>query len=68
MQMTPVVSSNIHSIGYENSTLYVRFHSGSLYAYYHVPESIYIGLMNAPSHGHFLHKHVKGHFSYKRLY
>ncbi|MDE7322403.1 MAG: KTSC domain-containing protein, partial [Lachnospiraceae bacterium] len=26
-----------------------RFNSGSLYAYYNVPESVYSGLMNASS-------------------
>lgn len=41
MQMIPVPSSNIVSIGYEENTLYVQFHSGTLYAYYNVPESVY---------------------------
>ena len=41
MQMIPVSSSNIASIGYENRTLYVLFHNGGLYAYSDVPESIY---------------------------
>ena len=53
MNMTPVSSSNIASIGYENGTLYVAFNRGGLYAYSGVPESVYRELMSAPSHGHY---------------
>lgn len=37
MNMTPVSSSNIASIGYENGTLYVAFNHGGVYAYSGVP-------------------------------
>ncbi|MDR2024260.1 MAG: helix-turn-helix domain-containing protein, partial [Hungatella sp.] len=36
-----VNSSNISSIGYEGSTLHIRFNSGGLYAYFNVPFVIY---------------------------
>lgn len=67
MQLIPVSSSNIFSIGYEENTLYVQFHSGALYAYYNVPEDVYHALMSAPSHGKYLAAHVKGHCAYKRI-
>ena len=67
MNMTPVSSSNISSIGYENGTLYVSFNRGGLYAYYGVSESVYRNLMSAPSHGSYLASHVKGIYSYKRI-
>lgn len=67
MQMFPVISSNIKSIGYENGTLYIKFLNDSFYAYYNVPESEYKGLMSADSHGHYLAVHIKGKYSYKRL-
>lgn len=67
MQMLPVISSNIMSIGYENGTLYVRFLNDSLYAYHDVPESEYKGLMTADSHGHYLAVHIKGKYRYTRL-
>lgn len=67
MQMTPVSSSNISSIGYEGSTLYVSFNRGGLYAYYNVPESVYHNLMCASSHGSYLANHVKGIYSYRRI-
>lgn len=67
MNMTPVCSSNIASIGYENGTLYVTFHHGGLYAYSGVPVSIYNGLMSASSHGSYLASHVKGVYPYRRI-
>lgn len=67
MNMIPVSSSNISSIGYEGTTLYVRFNSGGLYAYYNVPLSVYNGLMSASSHGSYLASHVKGVYRYEQI-
>ena len=67
MRMIPVASSNLSSVGYENNTLYVSFHNGSLYAYFGVPESVYRGLLSAPSHGHYLAVYVKDKYPYKRI-
>lgn len=67
MNMTPVSSSNIASIGYENGTLYVAFNRGGLYAYSGVPESVYYVLMSASSHGSYLAAHVKGIYPYRRI-
>lgn len=67
MNMIPVSSSNLASVGYENGTLYVRFLNGSLYAYSGVPESVYRGLLNADSHGHYLAVYVKGTYPYRRI-
>lgn len=62
MQMIPVSSSDISSIGYEGSTLHIRFHSGGLYAYYNVPLSVYNGLMSAGSKGRYFHANIKGRY------
>ena len=67
MNMIPVSSSNIASIGYESGTLYVAFNRGGLYAYSGVPESIYHGLMSASSHGSYLASHVKDIYPYRRI-
>lgn len=67
MQMIPVSSSNLSSVGYEKGTLYVSFRNGSLYSYSGVPESVYRDLMSAPSHGHYLAVHVKGIYPYRRI-
>lgn len=67
MQMIPVSSSNISSIGYEGSTLHIRFHSGGLYAYYNVPLSVYNGLMSAGSKGRYFHANIKGRYGDTRI-
>lgn len=67
MNMIPVSSSNIASIGYDGSTLYVHFNSGGLYEYYNVPLSVYNGLISASSHGSYLATYVKGRYGYRRI-
>ncbi len=67
MNMISVSSSNLDSVGYENSTLYVRFKNGSLYSYSGVPEYVYNELMDASSKGHYLATYVKGHYPYSKL-
>ena len=67
MNMISVNSSDISSIGYDGSTLHIRFHSGGLYAYYNVPSSIYNGLMTAGSHGKYFHANIKGHYGDTRI-
>lgn len=67
MQMIPVSSSNLSSVGYENGTLYIAFHSGGLYSYAGVPESIYHGLLNASSKGKYFHAYIKGVYPYQRI-
>lgn len=67
MRMIPVSSSNVNSVGYENSTLYVSFHNGGTYAYYNVPETIYHGLLDAPSVGQYFARYVKGRYIYDKI-
>lgn len=71
MNRTIVSSSNIRSIGYDPSTqiLEVEFLDGSVYQYKNVPQSVYSGLMSAPSHGSYLDRYVKkAGYSYTRIY
>ena len=44
--MIPVSSSNLSAVGYDGQTmqLFIRFHSGALYVYNNVPQSVYEGL------------------------
>jgi hypothetical protein len=78
--LVPVVSSNVHSIGYdrESKTLYVRFKDhfiksrsewtrGGLYRYLDVPEQIFQDLKNAESIGSYLHWHIKENFDYEEI-
>jgi len=62
IDMQVVQSSNIEAIGYDADTheLHVRFlTSGKTYVYPGVPQEIYEGLMNAPSHGVYFGQFVK---------
>ena len=67
MQMIPVRSSNIASVGYESGTLHIRFHSGGLYRYSNVPASVYQGLMSAASKGRYFHANIKGRYGDTRI-
>ena len=67
MTMIPVSSSDLASVGYENGTLYIRFHSGGLYAYSGVSESVYSGLISAGSKGRYFHAHIRGRYGERRI-
>jgi len=69
MDRTPVRSSNISSVGYDASSriLEVEFHSGGIYQYPGIPETVYQGLMRAISKGTYFHDHIKGRYSYKQV-
>lgn len=67
MERHSVSSSNIRSIGYDASIarLEVEFLNGSIYEYFNVPQSLYVNLMSASSHGEYLDAYVKkGGYSY----
>lgn len=67
MDMIPVSSSNIRSIGWESGILHIQFHSGSLYEYIGVPASVYNGLLSARSHGRFFFDHIKNQYAYSQI-
>ena len=59
MLKTDVVSSNIHSVGWEDNYLFVWFKTARVYRYAGVPVTIYNELVGAPSAGKFLNSHIK---------
>ena len=67
MNMTSVSSSNLASVGYQNGVLYIRFHSGGLYSYFDVNESVYQDLLNAPSKGKFFYRNIRRAYSYQKI-
>ncbi len=69
MNRTPVDSSNIRSVGYDpaSRTLEVEFHSGGIYQYSGVPESVYQGLLRAVSKGSYFHDHVKDRYPVRQV-
>ena len=69
MERIYVSSSNISSIGYDESqmVLEVEFLSGGIYQYYDIPYETYERFINAESHGKFFHAYIKGVFPYQKV-
>lgn len=69
MDRTPVSSSNLSSVGYdeENHILEIEFNGGRIYQYFDVPPRIHEGLMSASSHGKYFHRNIKDNFRYDQI-
>jgi hypothetical protein len=69
MNRTPVDSSNIADVGYDESsmTLEVGFRSGAVYQYFDVPQTVYRDFMGADSKGTFLNANIKNNYRYTKL-
>jgi len=66
----PVVSSNIHSAGYDNKSkvLEIKFKNGSLYRYNGVSKTMYEGIFQADSPGGFVQRWiVKGKYKVNKV-
>lgn len=69
MEMIPVNSKNIESVGYNamTSTLEIKFHAGHLYRYFSVPQETYHALLSAQSHSSFFNEQIKYAYQYIKL-
>lgn len=69
MNRTPVSSSNLSSVGYneDERILEIEFNGGRVYQYFAVPPRIYDGLMGASSHGKYFHRNIKDNFQYDQI-
>lgn len=69
MQREYVASSNIVSVGYDESsqTLEVEFKDGAVYQYYNVGQNIYDEFIKSPSKGQFLAYQIKNMFPYSKV-
>lgn len=67
MRMVRLRSSNLAAAGHEGTVLEIEFTDGGLYRYLGVPESVFQGLLAAPSAGRFFHKWIKGRYRFQRL-
>jgi hypothetical protein len=65
---TPVESSNIISVGYDETTssMYVNYPSGT-YKYDGVDKSVYESFLISPSKGRFMNENIKGQYNYSRV-
>lgn len=63
-----VVSSNLHSVGYDESsqTLEVEFNDGNIYQYFDVPVSEHIELMHSGSIGSYFSANIRTAYRYAR--
>lgn len=70
MRMTPVSSSDLSAVGYDEptSTLRIEFHSGGTYDYSSVPLAVYIELMAANSQGRYFNQNIKQRYSYAKVF
>lgn len=61
MEMVPVTSSNLKSVGYDSLTqiMRIKFHSQEMYQYSNIPASVYFGLMQASSKGSYFAQYIK---------
>lgn len=51
----------------ETKVLKVIFLSGAVYAYYQVPEDVYVSMKQARSKGQFLNEQIKGNYRFRKL-
>ena len=63
---TPL-SSAVRSIGWDGSTQTLVVLFDELYAYYHVPQGIWIGLSQAASKGEYIQQHIIGNYQFDRI-
>lgn len=69
MDRTLLKSSNIREVGYDKDSriLEILFVDGGLYHYFEVPESVYRGILSAPSAGKYFHAHIRDRYRCKRV-
>lgn len=69
MEYTPVNSTNIEAVGYDNEseTLGVRFHSGATYHHKEVPHEKYGGLLTAESPGAYYAREIRGKYETEKV-
>ena len=68
MERLSVTSSNVESIGYDESseTLEIEFKNGSIYQYFEVNAKVFEELRAADSVGAYMSAHIKGKYRYSR--
>jgi len=66
MDVTPVASSTLATIAYDDAERLLRleFRSGAIYRYFDVPAAIHAALQCAPSKGGYFNRWIRGHFRY----
>ena len=69
MKITPVESSTLASVGYDESSdlLQLEFRSRALYRYFAVPAAVHEALLAAPSKGRYFNQTIRRHYRFVRV-
>ena len=67
MNRKEVKSSNIKSVGWEDKVLEIEFHSGGIYQYKPVGETIYTAFLESESKGKYFFQYIKGQFECEKM-
>lgn len=69
MERTPVTSTDILSVGYDQDQeiLEIEFIRGAVYQYSGVPIGVYEGILTADSKGKFFHANIKKAYAFVKL-
>ena len=69
IQRTPVVSSSLASVGYDEqaSVLEIEFRNGGIYRYSGVTKEFFAQFMTANSKGRFFTLKIRGKFSFSKV-
>ena len=69
MERELVMSSNLHSVGYDPgaAALEIALASGGVYLYSGVPGHVYLGLMSASSKGSYHHDYIRDRYPCRRV-
>lgn len=60
-----ITTSGIADFEYKSETLQINFVDGTCYEYFGVPKALYIKLVNAPTAGRFIRRHIYNAFPYR---
>lgn len=69
MEMTPVNSSHMRAVGYDEPTrtMHIEFQNGDLHEYKQVSPDFHKRMMQSKSVGSFFHQNVKPFFNSRRV-
>lgn len=67
MERVPVESRSLASVGYDAAAaqLEVEFHSGRVYRFEQVPESVHAWLLRTPSKGAYFNRMIRDRYRYR---
>lgn len=69
MKTTPVESSTLETVGYDEGCelLQLEFHSRAVYCYFAVPAAVHAALLTATSKGSFFNQTIRGRYRFVRI-